>query len=281
MKYFWKTIPVIILLLLTGCKTATLLMKVDPALETNASVYEVLSPEGWSDKELNVSFGAYRVEDVDTGWVTTRKSSDRESFWANMLYEATGISTISPDDITGDTADDTRSEETSEVFQSLSYKFKIGNGITWDSQCDHFAEKQETVYKKVTSLKILSSYYTCWYTRSGGEQWVLSIERLGPSQLDIRMAGREKIFRARSTEGTYVLSDGSPYETFGPPDMGYTWTHDNNNVAAISVKEKNPRVWLDKRNSDATNHVLSMASAGLLIYQWKIAPTLQNSPVGR
>jgi hypothetical protein len=272
MKNLWKCIPVI-LIFLTGCTTAKLLMKVDPTLETNASVYEVESPSSWSDKKLNVSFGAYRVADVDTSWIRTRKPSATGSLWADMLFEVAGISTSSYDEATD--------EETSEVSQSLSYKFKIGDEITWDSQCDHLAEKQETKHGKVTTLKILSSRYTCLYTRTGSDPWVLSIERFGLSQLDIRMISKEKLFRAYSTEGMYFLSDGRPYETFRPPDMGYTWIHDGNNIAAISAMEKTPRVLLDKRNSDSTNNVLAMASTGLLIYQWKIAPTLSNSPVGR
>ena len=90
------------------------------------------------------------------------------------------------------------------------------------------------------------------------------------------MTNGEKLFRAHATAGMYVTSDGRPYKTFRPGDAWYTWTHDDNNVAAISLKEKIPRVWLDRRNPDSMNHVLSMASTGLLIYHWKILPKLKQ-----
>jgi hypothetical protein len=259
MKNLRKTIPVIIILL-AGCTTAKLLMKIDPSLETNARVYEVKSPSSWSDnKKLNVSFGTYRVADANTGWRTTKTSSATEISLANQLL--------------GMSSSDATNIKTS---QSLAYKFKIGDEITWDSQCVHLAEKREVKSKNVSSVEILSSQYTCQYTRADNESWTLSIEQGGLSQLDIRMTNKEKLFRAHATAGMYVLSDGRSSKLFAPSDAGYTWTHDNNNVAAISLKEKTPRVWLDKRNPDSMNHVLSMASTGLLIYHWKIAPTLKR-----
>jgi hypothetical protein len=249
-------------------------MQVDPSLETNARVYEVESPDSWSDKKLNVSFGPYRVADINAGWRRTGKSSSTGSFWTDMLFEATGISTSDRTESDDTTSDDTTSEVSQ---QSLTYKFKIGNEITWDSQCDHIAEKQETKYKKVSSIRILESQYTCRYTRAGNEQWVLSVEQQDSSGLDIRMTSKEKLFMAHSTAGTYRMSDGSSSsKLLRPPDVGYTWTHDDNNVAAISLREEVPRIWLDKRNPDSMNHVLSMASAGLLIYHRKIAPTLRE-----
>jgi hypothetical protein len=285
MKHLRKSIPVI-LILLTGCTTATLLMKVDPSLETNASVYEVESPDSWSDKKLNVSFGPYRVADMDAGWRRTGDSPSTGSFWADMLAdilsETTGLSTSinTPD---GTTSDDTTSDDTTSEFseQSLTYKFKVGNEITWDSRCDHIAEKQETRYRQASSIRILESRYTCRHTRAGDEQWVLSVQQQDSSGLDIRMASKEKVFTAHSTAGTYRMSDGSPPKLLRPADVGYTWTHDNDTVAvaAISLNEKIPRVWLDKRNPDSVNHALSMASAGLLIYHRKIAPTLKE-PIG-
>jgi hypothetical protein len=235
-------------------------MKVDPSLETNARVYEVKSPSSWSvNKKLNVSFGTYRVTDANTGWKTTKTSSATEISMVNQLL--------------GMSSSDATNIKTS---RSLSYIFKVGNEITWDSQCFHRAEKRVVKNKNLSSVEILSSRYTCRYTRADMERWVLSIEQDDLSQLDIRMINGEKLFMAHSTAGMYVTSDERPYKTFRSPDAGYTWTHDDNNVAAISAGEKIPRVWLDKRNSDSMNHVLSMASTGVLIYHWKILPELKQ-----
>ncbi len=259
MKNLSKTIPVIIILL-TGCTTLSLRMKVDPSLETNARVYEVKSPSSWSvNKKLNVSFGTYRVADANTGWRTTKTSSATE---ISMVDQLLGMSSSDATNIKGS--------------QTLAYKFKIGDEITWDCQCVHLAEKRVTKHKNVSSLEILSSRYTCHYTRADNEPWVLSVEQHDLAQIDIRMTNGEKLFRAHSTAGMYVTSDERPYKTFRPPDAGYTWTHDDNNVAAISVGEKIPRVWLDKRNPDSMNRVLAMASAGVLIYHWKILPKLKQ-----
>ncbi len=86
MKNYWKCIPVIILLL-AGCASGQLLMKIDPSLETNARLYEVKTPDTWSERRLNVSFGPYRVADADTGWTRPTKSSEREIYWLNIVLD--------------------------------------------------------------------------------------------------------------------------------------------------------------------------------------------------
>lgn len=280
MKNLWKSTPIVIIMLLAGCKTATLLMKVDPTLEANASVYEVKTPNVWSDeKKLNVSFGAYRVTDMDIGWTKKRNASTSGNFWVDMLTYIPGVSAGGVNR-SGDDDDETISdpgETISEISQSLSYRFRAGDEIAWFSECAHVAEKGVTKHKHSSSLRILSSNYICRYTRADNEQWLLSIEQNDLAHADIRMTDGEKSFSARSTAGTYVISDGSsPSKLLRPPDAGYTWIYDNNNVAAISLKEKTTRVWLDKRNSDDMNNVLAMASTGLLIYNRKILPKLKQ-----
>lgn len=283
MKNLWVSLPVI-LILLAGCKTATLLMRVDPALESNASVYEVKSPDVWSaEKKLNVSFGAYRVSDMDISWTTTGDTSSPGSFLTDVLYEVAGVKTGGDDD------------SIREVTRSLSYAFSGGDKVIWNADCVHLVEEREYEERvlsmgnknkgneTVTRVDILSSRYTCRYTRASYEEWVLSIERRGAhtSSLEIGMTDGEEYFTAHATAGKYIMSDGSKSRMLRPPDMGYTWKHGDNSVAAISVKESNPKVWLDKRNSKSTNHVLAMASAGLLIYERKIAPTVKTAPLFR
>lgn len=133
MNNFRKSIPVIIILL-AGCASGKLLMKIDPSLEANARIYEIKSPDSWSDRRLNVSFGTYRVADADTGGTITKKSSVTEIHWLNMLL---GMS--SPD------------ATKSKVSMPHTYKFKIGDEITWDSECVLFTEEREVNEKYIST----------------------------------------------------------------------------------------------------------------------------------
>ena len=245
---------------LTGCTTLSLQMRVDPSLENNAKVYKVISPNAWfTDEKLNLSFGQYRVADAKTGWRTTKTSSATETSLTNQLF---GMS--------GSDATNIKSSQT------ITYKFNIGNKTTWDSKCVHLADKRVTKNENVSSLEILSSRYTCHYSIADHEPWDLSIEQNDQGKTEIRMTNGVKYFRAHSTAGMYFTPEGRPYETIRPPDAGYSWMDADKVVAALSVREKIPRVWLDKRNPDAVNRVLAMAGTGLLIYHWKILPGLNQ-----
>lgn len=245
---------------LAGCTTLSLQMKVDPSLETNAKVYEVTSPNVWfSDKKLHVTFGDYRVADANTGWRTTNTSSATETSLTNQLF---GVSSSDATNI--------------KSSQTITYKFNIGDKIAWDSHCVHLADKRVTKHKNVSSLEILSSRYNCHYTAADHEPWDLSIEQNDQGQIDIRMTSGVRLFKAHSTARMYFTPEGRPYNTIRSPDAGYSWMDADNVVAAISVREKIPRIWLDKRNSDSMNLVLAMASTGLLIYHWKILPDLNQ-----
>lgn len=268
MKIFRKSILVIIILL-AGCGTAKVVMKIDPSLDANAMVYEVTYPDSLRDKlsgkDLNVSFGNYRVTDADVGWQRTKKISETEDTNITIF----GFSNID------DTSDTTHKIITSQVYQSINYKFKVGTETTWDSQCDHVAMKRVTQKGSLSRLELLSSNFTCKFMGADNELWVLSVDSDGSPQQDIKFTNKEMIFSAYTTAGAYVKSDGSTMK-YKTHTAGYTWTKDNNNIAAISVREEIPRVWLDKGNSDSTNDVLAMASSGLLVYYWKIVPTLSQ-----
>ncbi len=274
----------LVLLLLAGCTTANLVMKVDPTLESNATVYEVETPKAISNDSLNVSFGPYRVADAHASWTRTGDSRAQGSLWLDILYEFTGLTThdstkreeTPPFTITGPTSvHDTKSY----VSQSLTYNFKVRDDITWHSKCDFNAEKNiSKTGDQITNVQTLSSNFTCSYTKADdepyNEQWTLVIEKYGISQLHINLTGHGegKNFIAHSTAGTYDLSDGSsPNKIFRPGDPGYTWKENNNIVGAVSVNVKVPRVWLDNRNPDSINDVLAMGSTGLLIYKRRIA----------
>lgn len=266
MKVFKKNILIISAVLLTGCSAGQLQMNVDPSLQNNSEVYEVTSSGSWwSDDRLNVSFGNYRVTDADISWET---KSEGKGFFAQVL-DKWGLDAGYSDVIT--------------ESKSQSYHFKIGRDIIWNSQCVHIVKKHKVENKTVGSIgnssgveaditqnksamEILSSEYTCKYSRENNEPWVLSVWQDGagfPQALNITFINNKKTFRAHSASGSFANSS-----RFLTPNAGYYWTEDNNShsIAALSVKEKTNRVWLSKDNPDSLNNVLAMASVGLLIF---------------
>ena len=266
----------IVILLIAACTTAKVVMKVDPSLERNAQVYEVMAPGKFTDARLNVSFGDYHVAGADTKRMKTRDPSAPDGFWLRTLFrvfEKWGLSTSSGGKMT-------------EVYTSHTYQFKSGDEIAWDAKCNFTLEKREV--KEVNnaiitnqpdvkvSTKAMSSHYNCRYTALDHEPWVLSIEWWrGDPEAAIKMARNDEHFEATVTAGEYVAGDGR--SIWGKPaDPGYTWTRDHKSIGAVSVGEKPPRVWLHKDNSASTNHALSMASAGLIIYYREIVPALKR-----
>ncbi len=266
MRWIWFGFPVAVLLMV-GCTTAKLMMTVDPVLGKNARVYEMSMPGKFTDAKLNVSFSNYRVTEADARRIVIKKSSGGDLPW---FFRLLGLSTPG-DDI-------------KKVSTSHAYKFNIGDKVTWDAKCHLLAKEGEVkevnnaiitnVGDKV-SIKTLSSYYTCRYTASGQQPWVLTIEQRDKSNLDIEMTNNDQHFKADVTAGKYVATDGRA--VWGhPSDTGYTWPLGNKSIGAVAVREKIPRVWLHKDNSGPTNDVLSMASAGLQIYYWRIYSTFKR-----
>ena len=84
--------------------------------------------------------------------------------------------------------------------------------------------------------------------------------------------GKTSTLSAHPTGGIYTKHGQTTNLTTSA--AGYTWVQNRNgndkNVAAISVREEPPHVWLQKENSDYLNNILSMANTGLLIYRWEI-----------
>ena len=69
------------------------------------------------------------------------------------------------------------------------------------------------------------------------------------------MTNNKKLFRARGTSAQYVVDGESSSGYSTASDFGYIWMDvyedDDTDVAAVTVKEKTQRVWLDKRNHDS------------------------------
>ncbi|MCK5387286.1 MAG: hypothetical protein KAJ39_08865 [Gammaproteobacteria bacterium] len=266
-------------------------MKVDTALEANAVVYKLNYPDSLADKisgnRLNISFGPYRVTDADVSWTRTgSQAEDPDPFFTFKNTRKSGNTTtttklgVGPTSIFGFSRPAAEGEPSiNKSSQTITYKFKVSKDITWNALCSHRAEKRVTQYENTNAVEILWSNFTCQYTaenkttnnKSNSEIWTLSVDYGGP----ITMTQNEKpnTLFALSTGGKYVMPKGQETK-FTTGTAGYTWRQINNgtdkSVAAISVREETPRVWLHKGNSDTINHVLSMANTGLLIYSWEI-----------
>ena len=246
---------VLIIIVLTSCRSAEFIMNVDSSLEANAQIYKMKSPSSWFDEKLNVTFGDYRVSKTDITH-TTKSLFGLEITWVSTLF--------------GKDIGFTKNT----IMTSISYKFEIANGNTWDSKCVFVAEKKEIDYKKVTLTDISSPKYACLYTLGDDQSWTLTFTYDDTLKIDVEMVSKENFFKARTIGGRFVASDGRTSEFITPHDTGYTWTSDGKSIAAIFFREIPPKVWLDKRNTRNINDVISMANTGLLVYYWEISPLI-------
>lgn len=258
MKYRWYII-FIITLFLAGCITVLeLRFDPDPRLESNANVYRVKWPTDWMPMKLNVFFGKYRVEGADKGSAVLTNPSKIE---LPILLQILGMSIPEP------------SERT--LAMSHEYMFFAADRA-WRSECTLLANVRVTKEEKATVTEHLSSNYSCRFRQGSDKQWTLSIKRDGYRISDITMSRDGQSFSATPKRGRYYTSDGKPHKLSAPSDSGYLWTQDSRSVAAISSREKTPRVWLVRQNTEQENDALAMANAGLLIYFWKAAPALRE-----
>lgn len=261
-------------------------MKVDTALEANAIVYELEYPDSLADKlsgnRMNMAFGPYRVTDADASWARTgSQAEDPDPIFHFKKVRESGKTTTTtevgagPTSLYGYTRPAAEGEPSlKKISQSIKYKFKVGQDNTWNALCSYRAKERVTEYKNRTDVEMLSSNFTCQYTvenRPDSEIWMLSIEYDGT--ITMTQKGKPNMLTAHSTGGNYFKPNGQATK-ISTRSAGYTWQQseggNDKNVAAISVREETPRVWLDKGNSDDINHVLSMANTGLLIYIWGI-----------
>lgn len=267
-------------------------MQVDNSLKTNALVYKLSYPDSLtdklSDKRLNISFGPYQVTNADVGLTKTGfEAEDPDPFFTIKDTEKSGNVTrtikagVGPTELFGFSRPASEGEPSiNRTSQSITYQFKVGQGITWYALCAHRSEKRVTQHENRTEVERLWSNFTCQYTQesrslennTNEDVWVLSIDYGGP--ITMTQKGKPSTLTAQSTGGKYVKSNGQATK-LTTLAAGYTWYQSKDgsdkSVAAISIREEKPRIWLDKTNSDSMNHVLSMANTGLLIYNWEIA----------
>ncbi len=273
-----------VVLALSACTPATIVMEVDGTLKSNSTMYVLSYPDSMSDtisgKRLNISFGPYRVVDADLSW---RKVNVRAGDPAPIVdikrVERTGNTTITtsisggPVSIFGFTRPPGKDDATTtESSKTITYKFKVGQNITWSAYCLHQSVKRTPPEGQGGNIEIVSSNFGCQYTRDGSikEVWMLVVDTNG--QITLTRDGESSVLFAHSTGGKYVTSKGVASTSFNGT-AGYTWSRAqegvNTKVAAISVREDISRVWLSKSNPASLNQVLSMANTGLLIYSWE------------
>lgn len=275
-----------ITLLVAGCAPAKLVMKLDKTLEDNATVYELSYPHSLKDKisgkRLNVAFGPYRVSDADMSWTRTASEAEDPAPLVNIKHtEKSGNTSTTTEISAGPTSifglkrpvreGDTTIDEKS---RSISYRFHAGQNNVWHASCTYYAKQRVTPAENSNSIDMLDSKFSCHY-KPGGTQnvpaWTLSLDHQGV--ITVTQTGSGNSFLAHATGGAYLLPDGKIAQTT-TRTTGYTWFQlkdgREKSVAAISVIEEAPRVWLGKANSAATNQILALASTGLLIYSWEI-----------
>jgi hypothetical protein len=290
MSVFKQILPAVIVLI-AGCTPVKLVMKVDADLEDNAVVYELSYPDSLADKisgnRLNVSFGPYRVADANLSWTRTNTEAEDPAPLVNIKNTKKSGNTSTTTEISGGPTSvfgftrPAGEDEPSinEESRSITYKFNVGQKVAWSAYCTHYAKKRVTPYENTNSIEILTSNFTCQYKdagnrvgdKSNNEVWTLTVDDDGA--ITMTQQGQPNTLIAYSTGGIYVMPDGKPAKsTTGT--AGYTWNQsiDGNekNIAAISVGEETPRVWLGKGNSETINQILSMANTGLLMYSWGI-----------
>lgn len=292
MNIYIKFLP-LTFILLSGCTPTKLVMKVDTALEANSAVYKLNYPDSLSDKlsgkRLNISFGPYRVTNANVslkkiGW----QAEDPDSFFTFKNTRRSDNTTtttkleIGPTSILGFSRPAAEGEPSiKRSIQKITYKFKVGQEITWNALCAYKAEERVIQYENTNSVELLWSNFTCQYTaknkiknnKSNNDIWILSVDHGGA--ITMTQKGKPNTLYALSTGGKYVTPKGQATK-LTTRTAGFTWSQTNNgntkNIAAISAKEETPRIWLLKGNTDSMNHILSMANTGLLIYSWEINP---------
>lgn len=270
MKAHWIGI-LVIPLLVAGCAYGRMVMKIDPSLESNALVYEVQNPKS----SKNLSFGSYRVEGYQETWKYGGSVPKRDRDWIDITF---GV--------------DVPVEKIEETVWSYGYKFIVRDKITWDAECEyrHLQHKRKeewvgSVTEKHKQLaqddwtdkpgnesRVVSMWFqhTCRYTSADNKPWTFSIDKSGT-----KMTNNEVLFQAQAGKAVYISPDGREHSTIGERTQGYYWVQGDKHVAALSWGAELPSawkgeretdaVWLDKRNSDAINDALAMASAGLLL----------------
>lgn len=273
--------------LLTGCTPVTLVMKEDSDLTQNAVVYKVDHPNTLSDKvsgeRLKLSFADYHVSHVDLSWRGISSNAENPSPLFRIRDVKKSGDTTETTEISGGPTSlfgfarptDPGEPSIQESQKTVNYQFNSSKHGAWRAQCVHNAKQRVTHYEQRSVVEPLSSVFTCRYSAidhaATQTPWLLTVD-LHKGITLTQNNQRSKLVAHRSG-GYYQKPDGQKAKDT-TATVGYTWQQETEgnlkSVAAISVREDQPRVWLNKDNDKQLNHLLSMASTGLLIYTWEI-----------
>ncbi len=245
MKTLRKIIPFFILLL-TACSPITLHMNIDPQLDKNSEIYPVKFNTEWSRYYRDFSFGSYHVKKTSNLTTTLlNKDITNPDLFNYFIFHEKGI-------------------VTSKLVKAHDYEFEQDSKIPWLSNCVYVVEKKETQYSNFNTAEEYFARYVCTYTRKNNQPWYLSITTDYNDKVVMTMTDKKTLYLATPTLGDYYKANGnkSDFSAYA----GYTWMRDNTKIAAVSTEEEKPKVWLSKQNTEELNSIISMASAGLLLY---------------
>lgn len=288
MNIFIRNLSLIIILL-SGCTPVKVKMNVDASLQANANIYNLNYPNSLTDKisgkRLNVTFGPYHVTNTDLSWTRTNsRAEDPDPFFTvkNTKTSANTTTTtkvgVGPTEVLGFSRIAEEGEPTiHQSYRTVTYQFNVGKNLTWNARCTHNASERKSQYQNTNATELLSSRFVCQYTPanpSNKETWQLTIDVGQP--ITLAKNGKPTNLTAHSSSGHFVKAN-SQTTNHTTRRAGYTWQQLKKNgnaksVAAISIREEKPRVWLHKDNDNTLNHILAMANTGLWVYGIEIQP---------
>jgi hypothetical protein len=282
--------------ILAGCTPAYIVVNVDPELAEHAAVYDVKRADRfWLEDQLNVSFGPYRVADMDVGWIRERtiekKSEIRTdtSLFSVSEAERQWLGVFSVLYLDPHLTVTSRTLYEDRVTQKMRYRFESGGFETWTARCACRASYERTETHYIVRLNkakernddnpVLSGYrYACVYSSAGKDDWVLSITGEYLTKLEVSLKHGDTTYSATLTVPGQVVAkdrpDIKPYDVLS----GYYWVANNEKRGALAnYAQKIPQIWLRHDNGDETNQGLAMASTGLLFFHWIAANAAQTN----
>ena len=217
---------------LLSCRMAR--MAVPESLTSDAAEMEVKGRQRFSFKE-SLSFGPFRITDVDRGWTQTSSSG---SAWFSS----------------------------SKAKQSYEFTLRETNSPTWEAQCATGVNKRELNFDDFLGgeleIEMASVYFACSFKRRSEKgRWRLVMSQSASEMVlnGILTDGKERI----QINGSQKLQ-GSPIPLSDP--TGYEFVHKKRIIGAVEVINKGG-VWILPSIDSEIRSVLAAASSALLLYR--------------
>jgi hypothetical protein len=229
-------------------------MNINDNLNKNSYTYDLKINTLFFNDMNEFSFGEYKVEDISSLITTSNEETPLDQSWFNFIVFGKKQAIVN-----------------SKISAHHSYHFITSNKTIWNANCILKTKQSKEHLTSIIISEISSSLYVCNYSRQNGERWYLFIkETIGQDLIVTLSNNKDKIaYSAHANSGSYVKEDGSVTAAAYEYPFGYTWSDGENDVAAIAMYEFKPKIWLGKQNETSVNSILSMASVGLLLYEFK------------